>query len=57
MGMFIALIVVTAVSIYFSFRAKSQKRQPIPEIGAGVLAAAIWGLSLPESPLSIYAQW
>lgn len=52
-SMFVALIVVTAASIYFSFRAKSQKRQPVPELAAGVLAAAIWGLSLPASPLSI----
>ena len=51
--MFIALIVITAVSIYFSFRAKSQERQPIPEMTAGVLAATIWGLTLPDSPLSI----
>jgi hypothetical protein len=50
--MFAALILVTAVSIYFSFRAKSQKRQPLAEVVAGVLAAAIWGLSLPESPLA-----
>lgn len=51
--MFGALVFITAVSVYFSFRAKSQARQPIPEVAAGVLAAAIWGLSLPDSPLSI----
>lgn len=51
--MFVALIAITAASIYFSFRAKSQQRQPVAEVAAGVLAAAIWGLSLPESPLSV----
>jgi hypothetical protein len=51
-GMFGALVGITAISVYCSFRSKSTARLPVPEVAAAVLSAAIWGLSLPDSPLN-----